>query len=406
MSLAPDLASSLLFWYDENGRSLPWRKRRGQADPYPVLVSEIMLQQTTVPAVIPYFEKWMKKYPTARDLAGADPDQVLRNWEGLGYYSRARNLQATAREVVHRYDGAIPADPEKLKGLPGIGDYTAAAVGSIAFGTRVPALDANNLRVWSRLLASSDRKRIIRVFSRVIPPDRPGDFNQALMDLGSAVCTPKNSECSGCPLSKWCRAFHLGRTEAFPERKPGPEITPIEAAVGILIENGMVLVQKRPEGALLGGLWEFPGGKIGNTVRAFGSTGVREKKDNCTKTGPVPGTLCEHSQQPVDATHTFYTQTPSPELPEQAVIREVLEETGLKTRVVVKLGVFTHSYTRFRVRLHVFICQKTGGKVNRPDAKWVTLPELEELPMPSANRRIVEALEKWPGAVGMSESDL
>lgn len=373
MSQAPNIVSSLLSWYDENGRDLPWRKRRGQADPYPVLVSEIMLQQTTVPAVIPYFERWMEKYPTTRDLAGADPDQVLRDWEGLGYYSRARNLQAAAREVVNRYGGAIPADPEKLKGLPGVGDYTAAAVGSIAFGVRVPALDANNLRVWSRLLASSDRKRIARVFSRVIPPDRPGDFNQALMDLGSAVCAPKNPGCSGCPLSKWCRGYRLGRAEAFPERKPGPEITPIEAAVGIIMESGKVLVRKRPEGALLGGLWEFPGGKVAKTEGLNDGTTERKNK-------------------------TIFSESP-----EEAVVREVSEETGLNIRILEKLGVFTHSYTRFRVTLHVFICQKTGGKLRRPDAKWVTLPELEELPMPSANRRIVRALEKWLGAVRWSE---
>jgi len=363
--IAPDLVSSLLSWYDENGRDLPWRKSRGKADPYPILVSEIMLQQTTVPAVIPYFERWMEKYPTARDLASADPDQVLRDWEGLGYYSRARNLQSAVREVVHRYGGAIPASPEKLKGLPGVGDYTAAAVGSIAFGARIPALDANNLRVWSRLLASSDRKRIARVFSRVIPPDRPGDFNQALMDLGSAVCASKNPGCFGCPLSKWCRAFRLGAAEAFPERKPSPETIPIEAAVGILIERGKVLVQKRPEGALLEGLWEFPGGKIWETERLNDGKTARKKKNIFS------------------------------ESPEEAVVREVREETGLNIRILLKLGLFRHSYTRFRVRLHVFICQKTGGRVKRPDAKWVTLEALEKLPMPSANRKIVRALEKW-----------
>lgn len=199
-SLAPNLTAALLAWYDEARRELPWRDH---PDPYAVLVSEVMLQQTTVAAVIPHFNRWMERYPTIRDLAEAGEADVLRSWEGLGYYRRARNLHRAAREVVRSYGGELQRDPGSLKRLPGVGDYTAGAVASIAFGLRVPAVDANVFRVLSRLLAVSHendgsrlktrgeaRRYLTRAVSRMVPTDRPGDFNQAVMDLGASVCTP------------------------------------------------------------------------------------------------------------------------------------------------------------------------------------------------------------------------
>lgn len=354
---APNLVSALLFWYDANGRDLPWR---GHPDPYAVLISEIMLQQTTVPAVIPRFEQWIKDFPTIEILASEEPETVLLKWEGLGYYSRARNLHAAAGEIVSGYGGRIPEDPVLLKKLPGIGEYTAAAVASIAYRVRAAALDANNLRVWSRLLAASDRKRIVRVFSRVIPRDRPGDFNQALMDLGSMVCTPKNPDCPACPLNKWCRAFLSGRVSQFPEKRMRPATKQIEAAIAIILKDREVLVQKRPKGGLMADLWEFPGGKIKKSGK-WKVEGGREKLS---------------------------------ELPEEAVVREVREETGLRVQVCENLGVFDHSYTRFRVKLHVFVCKRKTGRLHNPSARWVTLKELEGLAMPSVNRRIVKKLEE------------
>jgi A/G-specific adenine glycosylase len=378
MTLTPSITSALLSWYDTNGRDLPWRSRTGSGihpNPYHVLLSEFMLQQTTVAAVIPYFKKLTDSYPTIESLASEEPDQVLRLWEGLGYYSRARNLHTAASQVVHQYGGAIPNDPDTLKKLPGIGDYTAAAVTSIAFGVKVPALDANNLRVWSRLLASLDKKRIARVFTRVLPPDRPGDFNQALMDLGSLLCTPKDPQCPACPISRWCRAYRSGRVEEFPKKKPPTETTRIEAAVGIIIEGGKILVQKRPENGLLAGLWEFPGGKINRTQ---GAGRRAQKKIRIQASG---------------ASKSF-KETLEMETPEEAVVREVREETGLRVQVCDKLGVFTHAYTRFRVKLQVFLCKRKSGRLHRPDARWVTLEELEGLPMPGVNRRIVKKLEE------------
>jgi A/G-specific adenine glycosylase len=358
--MAPNFVSALLSWYDGNGRDLPWRDH---PEAYAILVSEIMLQQTTVPAVIPYFKRWMENYSTVEDLAKADLEEVLLQWEGLGYYSRARNLHAAARKIVSEHRGAIPDDPVTLKELPGIGDYTAAAIASIAFGIRAPALDANNLRVWSRLLASSDKKRIARVFARVLSPDRPGDFNQALMDLGSSVCTAKNPDCLVCPLILWCRAYRKGKVSEYPEKKTRPDTTHIEAAIGIVVRDGKILVQRRPDTGLMAGLWEFPGGKIG-------------KPSGGGKTGRGRG-----------------GETTS-EAPEEAVVREVREETGLRVQVCEKLGVFNHAYTRFRVKLHVFICKRKAGTVHNVSAKWVTLEELEGLAMPSVNRKIVRKLEE------------
>ena len=380
--LSPKFISAVLSWYDASRRDLPWRKIQGTAcaepaEAYAVLVSEVMLQQTTVPAVLSYFDKWMKKYPTIEQLARADLDEVLLQWEGLGYYSRARNLHAAAREIVAKYKGRIPPDPRELKKLPGIGDYTAAAVASIAFGVRAPALDANNLRVWSRLLASSDKKRIIGVFSRVLPSERPGDFNQALMDLGTSVCTSGDPTCPLCPLSPWCRAFNAGRVTEFPEKKARPDTIRVKAAIGIILKDGKILVQRRPEDGLMAGLWEFPGGKIGRAARR----GDTETRRHGEKAG-----IGEPEYRGVGGN--------SLETPEEAVVREVREETGLKVQVCEKIGVFNHAYTRFRVKLHVFICRRKAGTVHNPSARWVTLEELEGLAMPSVNRRIVKKLEE------------
>jgi A/G-specific adenine glycosylase len=394
--LAPEFTSALLSWYDANRRDLPWRDH---PDPYAVLVSEFMLQQTTVAAVIPYFKNWMKVYPTVKDLSDAEPSQVLRSWEGLGYYSRARNLHAASREITSKYQGRIPSDPHDLRKLPGIGAYTAAAVASIAYGLRVPALDANNLRVWSRLLATSDRKRITKIFTRVLPQNRAGDFNQALMDLGTSICTPGDPHCLDCPLAAWCRAWSKGTVSEFPLRKPRPDTTRIEAAIGIIVREGKILVQKRPEIGLMAGLWEFPGGKLkkpsGEGEGEHGSMGEKTRNRDKRKNDLSPMRPCARAPK-LDTPTLPSSHAPMhpDETPEEAVVREVREETGLRIQVCEKLGVFSHSYTRFRVKLHVFMCRRKAGMVHNPTARWVTLEELEGLAMPSVNRRVVKRLEE------------
>ena len=399
ISLTPNLVSSLLSWYDANKRDLPWRGASGSApgesvEPYATLVSEFMLQQTTVPAVLPYFRKWMVKYPDIGSLAEAVPEQVLRDWEGLGYYSRARNLHAAARSIFHQYRGSIPEDPVKLKKLPGVGEYTASAIASIAFGARTPALDANNYRVLSRVLAVSNKKHIALAASRIVPADRPGDFNQALMDLGTAICTSADPRCSQCPLSSWCRAYRTDRVQEYPEKKRRPETIHVQTAIGIIVDKGRVLVQKRPGSGLFAGLWEFPGGKIQ----------PKAQNPKSKETGGSPESRVQRKrgdQEP--GTETIRGETVERETPEEAVVREVREETGLRIQMFEKLGIFNHSYTRFRVKLHVFLCRRKAGKLHHPEAKWVTAEELERLPMPSANRRIVKKLEEYLTAEDVEE---
>jgi A/G-specific adenine glycosylase len=296
-SLTPDLTTALLDWYDKEARSLPWREHPGSGknnhpDPYAVLVSEIMLQQTTVQAVIPYFNRWMERYPTIVSLAKASEEEVLRFWEGLGYYSRARNLHRTARETMSRYGGRLPEDAGELRTLPGVGEYTSGAVASIAYGKREPAVDANIFRVLSRLLAISRdpeckylatdaavRRYLFRIAGRLIPPERPGDFNQALMDLGSSICRPSNPLCTRCPLERWCRACNLGLTGEIPQRGKTAPIQFLEAALGIVQRNGKVLIQRRSVEGLFAGMWEFPGGKLARGSMGEGEHGREAEKN-------------------------------------------------------------------------------------------------------------------------------
>jgi len=393
------IRTALLDWYEREARSLPWRKHPGSGnnnhpDPYAVLVSEVMLQQTTVQAVVPYFNRWMERYPTIVSLAKASEEEILRSWEGLGYYSRARNLHRAARETMSRYRGRLPEDAGELRTLPGVGEYTSGAVASIAYGKREPAVDANIFRVLSRLFAISRdpgckylatdtavRRYLLRVAGRLIPPERPGDFNQALMDLGSSLCKLSDPVCSQCPLEHWCRACNLGLTDEIPQRGKTVPIQSMEAALGVIQRNGQVLIQRRPAEGLFAGMWEFPGGKFERGSLGEGEHGRENDRADAGKARMDAGTRGRGDGML--------------ESPEEAVVREVREETGLRVQVCEKLGVFTHSYTRFRVRLHVFMCKRKAGRLTNPEARWVDLTDLEALPMPSANRRIVRALEEY-----------
>lgn len=259
-------SSVLLHWYEAHWRALPWR---ADAHPYRVWVSEIMLQQTRIEAVLPYFERFMESLPTLQDLANADEQLLLKLWEGLGYYSRVRNLQRAARQVVELYGGELPADYEALRGLPGIGDYTAGAVASISFGLPVPAVDGNVMRVLARLTA--DDQDILRPAAKrwfqqlataVLPPDQPGAFNQALMELGETVCLPNTEPlCDRCPMAPICTAREQGVARQLPVRSPKKARRVEQRTVLVLIaqeEPGRVLLHKRPDRGLLAGLWELP----------------------------------------------------------------------------------------------------------------------------------------------------
>jgi A/G-specific adenine glycosylase len=259
------LRRRLLAWYDRHRRRLPWRAERGQApDPYRVWLSEIMLQQTTVAAAIPYYERFVARWPTVRALAAARLDEVLHAWQGLGYYARARNLHATARRLTRERGGRFPDTEAELRRLPGVGSYTAAAVAAIAFGRRAAPVDANVARVLARLGGVGDppgraRRRIAELAAALAPARRAGDFAQALMDLGATVCAPKRPDCGRCPWAGPCVARAAGDPEAFPAKARTRE-RPTRRGVVFWAErtDGAVLLRRRPAKGLLGGLMEFP----------------------------------------------------------------------------------------------------------------------------------------------------
>jgi A/G-specific adenine glycosylase len=253
-----DVAPILREWFDERRRDLPWRR---DSDPYRVLVSEIMLQQTRVEAVIPYYERWMERFPTAAALADADLDDVLGEWEGLGYYSRARNLHAAARVVRDSHGGAIPDSVAGLRALPGVGEYTAGAVASIAFGRCEPAVDGNARRVLSRLfdMAAPSAAALRERARTLVPTERPGDFNQALMELGATICRPRAPLCAACPLAASCLARLRGTVAARPGRSARPIAPSFDLGVAVVVSpEGRALLVRRPERGLLARLWEFP----------------------------------------------------------------------------------------------------------------------------------------------------
>lgn len=258
-----DIVIPLLDWYGRCARDLPWRRTR---DPYAIWLSEIMCQQTRVQAVIDYYHRFLAELPTVEALAAADEERLLKLWEGLGYYSRARNLQKAARVMVERYDGKVPDNFEGLRCLPGVGDYTAGAIGSIAFGLRVPCVDGNVLRVITRVTddqreidRGNTRSEITEAVARIVPANRPGDFNQALMELGATVCLPNGEPlCGQCPLSSLCKGKQRGTAEILPRKTPKKQRRVEERTVFLLYHQERVALRKRPAQGLLANLWEFP----------------------------------------------------------------------------------------------------------------------------------------------------
>jgi A/G-specific adenine glycosylase len=354
-----NFAARLAGWYRRNKRDLPWRRT---ADPYSIWISEVMLQQTTVNAVIPYYEKWLTVFPDVRALARAPLQKVLKAWQGLGYYQRARNLSAAARVIVARYDGHLPGEAGALRGLPGFGAYTTAAVLSIAFSRKTPLVDANVRRVLMRIdgvrgeAGSRNDKLWLERLEPLMPDRRPGDFNQALMELGALVCRPRNPRCLLCPVESSCAAFAVGEQEIIPAPKSSRSRR-ITAVVAVVIQDGRVLIQRRPDSGLLGGLWEFPGGKVkrGETLPA-------------------------------------------------ALARELQEELGVKPIRPRPFLSVDHSYTRFRVALHAFKCGLAGEPGLDPrNRRWVRLAALRRYPFPSGSAKIVERL--LAEANGRAEAD-
>ncbi len=262
MAELPSVHKKLIPWFQKHKRSLPWRKTK---DPYRIWLSEIMLQQTQVKTVIPYYQRWLKHFPNLTSLAQAQLPKVLKLWEGLGYYRRARHMHEAAKIILEQYGGKFPADPESLHKLPGIGRYTQGAILSIAFDIPVPLVDGNVARVLSRLFAIPEpidsregEKRLWELAKKLVPKKNPGDFNQALMELGATVCLPNDPWCDRCPVSNFCSAFRQGDQEDYPKKIKKNESKKVRAVCGLVHSDGKLLITQRPSQGLWAGLWEFP----------------------------------------------------------------------------------------------------------------------------------------------------
>lgn len=258
----PKWVPQLLAWYDVNKRDLPWRDC---GDPYKIWVSEVMSQQTRIEAMKPYYDNWMQLFPTLQDLANATEDEAVHAWQGLGYYSRARNLRLGVQEVVNKYGGVVPSNRKDIESLKGVGSYTAGAILSMAYGKREAAVDGNVLRIYARLygvyddiLSTKGKKAITELVEATLPHDRPGDFNQSLMDFGSAVCIPKSPRCSECPIRNMCYAYQNNVTDQLPVRIKKTKVIDVPVWVGILQYGDYYLLHKRPNRGLLRSMWEFP----------------------------------------------------------------------------------------------------------------------------------------------------
>lgn len=352
----------LLDWYDQAARPLPWRSPT--PDPYRVLVSEFLLVQTTVSAAIPYYHRFLERYPTPAALANAPLEDVLKTWEGLGYYRRARQLHGAAKVIATQHGGNVPDDPDDLRALPGVGRYIAGAVLSIAFGRDVPILEANTQRLLARLLAwphplneKPSQERLWTAAGRLVPHDRPGPFNQALMDLGATVCVPRDPRCLGCPLAPQCRARTLGLQAALPVVTPKPRPLPVEEAAAIVAQQGRLLVVRRAAGRLWEGFWEFP-------------------------------TL--HLQGADPAGRAFDDQN-------RDLAEGVRRLTGLEIAPGPARKTVRFTVTKHQVTLHAHPATLRGpGGSPRPGpnldrALWATPEELEPLPFGSAQRK----LKRW-----------
>lgn len=340
----------LLRWFAGRDRDVPWRE---EEDAYRIWVAEVMAQQTRIGTVRDYYGPFLARFPDVESLAAADLQDVLKAWEGLGYYARARNLHRAAGEVVARYGGEIPSEPEALSSLPGVGPYTAGAVASMAFGVAAPAVDGNARRVLSRLFdleapgAAALREAALRLLEAA-PPGSCAEVNQGLMDLGGEICTPRDPACGRCPLRDSCLALDRGTVALRPPPRRRTSSPHHDVAVGLVWDaRDRVLISRRPPEGLLGGLWEFPGGKI-------------EEGES----GP------------------------------EALVREIREELGIGIDVLSGLDPIRHAYSHFRVTLHPYHARHRTGRVRAlevDDWKWEEPGRLSDYPFPAANQPLIEA---------------
>jgi A/G-specific adenine glycosylase len=340
-------------WFARHARELPWR---GLTDPYRIWVSEVMLVQTTVAVAIKRYPRFLKKFPTLRSLAHAPLGEVMKEWEGLGYYHRPRYLHQAARIIESSFKGTFPSSYEDIRALPGVGDYVAAAVSNFCFGTRLPAVDANVARVGARLFGIRGDVRSARVRSRIHQRlvelqvcGRGQIWTDGLIEVGALICTPRTPRCAICPLRRDCRAYLAGHQERFGLLGAKASRTEVQVACGVIRRaDGRILIAQRPETGLLPGLWEFPGGK---------RQGRESLADTCR--------------------------------------REIREELAIEIGIGEKLMTIRHAYSHYTVRLHVFECSYLSGrprKLGCQDWRWVRPIEMKRYAFPTANRAIIEAI--------------
>jgi len=349
------IENRLLPWFTAHKRSMPWRSNR---TPYRVWISELMLQQTRVDQATPYFHRFMKRFPSLRSLATASQDDVLKMWEGLGYYSRARNLHKAAQIIMNEHKGRFPSSSEQILALPGVGGYTAAAIGSLAFNLDLAVLDGNVIRVLTRLFAyardtrsTTAKKELQRLTDDLLVQGRAGDYNEAMMELGATVCMPRNPQCTVCPLSVVCLGYKSGRPMDYPVTAPKKKVPHIVVGAAVVTNRkGDVLIAQRRDKDMLGGLWEFPGGKqeTGETIQ-------------------------------------------------QCIVRELREELGINVETGDFLMTVKHAYSHFTMDMHTYYARIRSGRprpLHCQDYRWVPISGLREFPYSKADLTILDKLEK------------
>lgn len=341
----------LLQWFRETKRDLPWRHTY---DPYHVWISEIMLQQTQMDRGVAYFLRWMERFANVQAVAEAEEQEILKYWEGLGYYARARNLHKAAKVMVSDFGGEVPCEHDRLLSLPGIGPYTAAAIASVAGNYDVPVVDANVTRVYARLFNISEsvkerhvQKRLVDIAENLLPEGQARAYNQSLMDLGGLVCTPKNPRCSECPVASSCEALLAGTVAERPVLGAKKKIITVHKVAGLILWNGKIFIQQRKADDVWGGLWEFPGGQV-------------------------------MENDPADQ-----------------VIARILEDSGLSVALVKPITRVIHQYTHHKIFLHCFLCKLEGADptpvlASACNYRWINANELEQFAFPAGPRKLLE----------------